>query len=144
MMWMKPCCIMGCDNTQNMITCYYFFLACINNTLAQMINIFIKTCSCSKRILLPIWLTRVTDWQSLRLHGHNIPGFALIPKKTIFRLSCLHDKWRWTFHYHSRLHAAVHTPINVMGHHLLEEVGIAVFPHTQNPADIQVFHNAQK
>ncbi len=54
--------------------------------------------------------------QSLLLHGHHIVVFALIPKKTIFWLSCLHDKWRWTFHYHFCVQAALHILINAMGH----------------------------
>ncbi len=68
---------------------------------------------------------RQTDRQLNRghLHEHNIQFFALSPKKTIFQLSCLHDKWRRTFHYHSRLHAAVLAPINVMGHALFKRYG---------------------
>ncbi len=53
-------------------------------------------------------------------------GYAPIPKKTIFQLSCLHDKWKWKFHYYSHLHAAVNTPIKEMGYHLLEKFGVVL------------------
>ncbi len=31
-----------------------------------------------------------------------------------------------------------------MGHHLLEEVGVAILTYIQKPVDIQVFYDAQK
>ncbi len=41
---------------------------------------------------------------------------------------------------YSEKDAAVHPPVNVMGHYLLEEVCVVIFMHIQKPVDIQVFH----
>ncbi len=59
----------------------------------------------------------------LCLHAHNILGFALIPRKTIFQLSCLHSKWKGIFHKYFHLHAPMHTPMNIVTHVIFKPYG---------------------
>ncbi len=80
---------------------------------------------------------------TLCLHGHY-SGFCPYSQKDNIPTVYMKNEDEHSTIIHSCLHAAVHTPINVMGHHLLEEVGAAVFTHIQKPVDIQVFHNARK